>query len=86
MGIGNPSLYTTSSSRARKRKILKEKFSFGGDQSPQSAQKRRSSVSDVTRLSEDSFLDYTFGSTITNDGKYNGKLKVLLVELFFPII
>lgn len=67
VGIGNPSLYTTSSSRARKRKILKEKFSFGGDQSPQSAQKRRSSVSDVTRLSEDSFLDYTFGSTITND-------------------
>lgn len=65
VSLGNSSLYVSSSGRNRKRKRLKEKYLLTGESSPQPAQKRRSSVSDLTRLSEGSFLDYTFASTIT---------------------
>ncbi|XP_065214555.1 protein ECT2 isoform X12 [Planococcus citri] len=59
--LNDTPICATSSTRARKRKRLKDRFpSFGSDLSPgQSAQKRRSSACDVTRQSEGSFLDYT---------------------------
>ncbi len=61
---------TSNSNRTRKRKRFKDKFSsLNNDLSPGlSAQKRRSSTSEVTRLSEGSFLDFTTSPDIV-DGK-----------------
>ncbi|XKL61643.1 hypothetical protein PGB90_001476 [Kerria lacca] len=74
LNLNNTPTRATSSNQNRKRKRLKDKFSsLSNDLSPgQSAQKRRSSTSDVTRLdvtriSEDSFLDFTASPDIVDD-------------------